>query len=303
MWRPGRRRPTVTTVRPPRLLVAVCAAPLLWAAGPGVDAPGEVRLRLKGEPGDSATYRYETRASVTPPPRMGMPTEVTTRMVVLRTLESVTPDSLRYRARIEDFFVDIASGDDRAAGQLEDRAEQARRNAVGSRFWLTVTPSGEMIRLRREEGDAVEGARVEQSLRHLTFAELPRGPVAVGDSWTGADTLDAVAFGSPMPGTVVADVRTTLASIDRSGDRPVAVLRVEGTYELHQDTAAARSGFKGEMQGSSARTVRFDVERGRFLGAEGSQDMTVNLSVPGAPGGSLSVRTSVRHSARLVRGG
>lgn len=293
----------MTTARPSRLLAALCAVPLLWAAGPGADAPRDVRLRLKGEPGDSATYRYETRVSITPPPPMGAPTEVTTRLVVLRTLESVTPDSLRYRARIEDFFVDVASENDVARGQLENRAEQARQNAVGSRFWLTVTPSGEMIRLRREEGGAVEGARVERSLRHLTFAELPRGPVAVGDSWTGTDTLDAVAFGSPMPGTVVADVRTTLASIDRSGDRPVAVLRVEGTYELHQDTAAASRGFTGEMQGSSARTVRFDVERGRFLGVQGSQDMTVNLSVPGAPGGSLSVRTSVRHSARLVGDG
>lgn len=293
----------MTATSPSRLLLPLCLLPLLAAAGPADAAVQEVRLRLDAEEGESVTYRYETRASITPPPQFGSATNVTTTMVVRRTAESVTPDSLRFRARIEDFYLEVSARDERTRAQLEDVAEQARRNAVGSRFWLTMSPTGEMIRLRREGGEAVEGARVEQALRHLSFADLPPGPVTVGESWTGTDSLDAVSFGSPMPGTVVADVRTTLRSVDRNGGRPVAVLRLEGTYELHQDSASAASGFSGEMQGSSDQTVRFDIEEGRFLSAEGTQDITVNLSMPGSRSGDFRVRTSVRHSVRLVEGG
>lgn len=269
----------------------------------GVPSPAdqEVRLELKAEEGETATYRYETRASITPPPALGAATEVTSTMVLRRTVESVTPDSLRFRARVEDFQLEVSSQDERARGQLEGMAERARENAVGSRFWLTVSPAGEMIRMRREGGTTVQGSGVEQSLRQLSFAALPREPVAVGDSWSGTDSLDASSFGTPVRGTVVTDTRTTLESIDRSGGSPVAVLQVEGTFELHPDTASG-GGITGEMQGSSAQTVRFDIEEGRFLGAEGGQDVTFNLSMSGAGGGSLSVQTTIRHSSRLVDG-
>lgn len=286
----------------PRLLAGLALLPLLAGpALPSVDANQEVRLELKAEEGETATYRYETRASITPPPALGAATEVTSTMVLRRTVESVTPDSLRFRARVEDFQLDVSSQDQRARGQLESMAERARENAVGSRFWLTVSPAGEMIRMRREGGATVEGSGIEQSLRQLSFAALPRGPVAAGDSWTGTDSLDASSFGAPVQGTVVTDTRTTLESIDRSGGSPVAVLQVEGTFELHPDTASG-GGITGEMQGSSAQTVRFDIEAGRFLDAEGAQDVTFNLSMPGAQGGSLSVQTTIRHSSRLMDG-
>ncbi len=283
---------------PPAAEVAPAAANVAPAAP---DADQEVRLELKAEEGETATYRYETRASITPPPALGAATEVTSTMVLHRTVESVTPDSLRFRARVEDFQLDVSSQDQRARGQLESMAERARENAVGSRFWLTVSPAGEMIRMRREGGATVEGSGVEQSLRQLSFAALPRGPVGVGDSWSGTDSLDASSFGAPVQGTVVTDTRTTLESIDRSGGGPVAVLQVEGTFELHPDTASG-GGITGEMEGSSAQTLRFDIEAGRFLDAEGAQDVTFNLSMPGAQGGSLSVQTTIRHSSRLVDG-
>lgn len=289
--------PLSPVAAPPAAEVAPGAAEV----GPAADADQEVRLELKAEEGETATYRYETRASITPPPALGAATEVTSTMVLRRTVESVTPDSLRFRAQVEDFQLDVSSQDQQARGQLESMAEQARENAVGSRFWLTVSPAGEMIRIRREGGATVEGSGVEQSLRQLSFAALPRGPVAVGDSWSGTDSLAASSFGAPVQGTVVTDTRTTLESIDRSGGGPIAVLQVEGTFELHSDTASG-GGMTGEMQGSSARTLRFDVEAGRFLDAEGAQDVTFNLSMPGAQGGSFSVQTTIRNSSRLVDG-
>lgn len=290
----------------PRLPAAVLLLPIL--AGPALppapapEAEQEVRLRLKTEEGETTTYRYRTKVAVTPPPGMGAATNVTSTMVVRRTTESVTDDSLRFRVRVEDFELDFASQDERARTQLEDAAESARRDAVGSRFWLTVTPAGEILRLRREGGEAVQGQGVEQSLRQLSFATLPAGPVAVGESWSASDSLDAASYGAPIQGTIVTDTRSTLESVDTSDGGPIAVLRVEGDYELLQDAQAGGS-LSGELQGSSVRTARFDVEAGRFLDTEGSEDVTVNLSMPGAGDGSLAVQTSIRHSARLVEGG
>lgn len=276
------------------------------AASLAQPADRQLLLRLQATEGESATYRYETRASLTPPPGMGAPTNVATTMVLRRTVESATPDSLRYRARIEDFGIEVSSQDDATSRQLEQVADRARENAVGSRFWMTVTRRGEMVRLRRGDGETVGGSGVEQALRQVSFPTLPPGPVAVGESWRSVDSLDASSFGAPIAGTILAETRATLDSVDRTGERPVAVLRVEGSYELRPDTAAAGM-ITGEMRGSSTGTARFDVEAGRFLTSEGTRDVTFDLSAPGARsregGGSFTVQSSVRHSARLAEDG
>lgn len=265
-------------------------------------APQEVRLELRAEEGESATYRYDTEAAVTPPPGMGAATNVNTTMVLQRTVESVTADSLRFRAEIQDFQLDVTSQNSQAQSQLDDMAKQARENAAGSRFWLTVTPAGEMIRIRREGGTSIQGSGIEQSLRQLSFARLPEGTVSVGESWSGTDSVDASSYGAPIRGTVITETRTTLESIDRSGDAPVAVLQSESTFQLEADSVGGR-GITGEMDGSSAQTLRFDLQAGRFLSAEGNQDIVFNLSMPGAQGASMSVQTAIRHSSRLVEGG
>lgn len=296
-------------------LLAVLAAGAVLAPGPepALEADGaaaeeartaqqEVRLELRAEEGEAATYRYETEAAVTPPPGMGGATNVNTTMVLRRTVESVTPDSLRFRAEIQDFQLDVSSQSQQAQGQLESMAKQARQNAVGSSFWLTVTPAGEMIRIRRESGTAVQGSGIEQSLRQLSFARLPEGAVSVGDSWSGTDSVDASSYGAPIQGTVITDTRTTLQSIDRDGDAPVAVLQSESSFTLEADSVGGR-GIGGEMDGSSAQTLRFDLQAGRFLSAEGNQDIVFNLTMPGGQGGSMSVQTAIRHSSRLVEGG
>lgn len=287
-----------------RRLPSLALFPLLAAlAADGVRAaPQEVRLELRAEEGETATYRYETEAAVTPPPGMGGATNVNTTMVLRRTVETVTPDSLRYRAEIRDFQLDVSSQSQQAQGQLESMAQQARENAVGSSFWLTVTPSGEMIRIRQQGGTTVQGSGIEQSLRQLSFARLPEGAVAVGDSWSGTDSVDASSYGAPIQGTVITETRTTLERIDRSGDVPVAVLQSESTFTLDADSAGGR-GITGEMDGSSAQTLRFDLQAGRFLSAEGNQDIVFNLSMPGGQGGSMSVQTAIRHSSRLVEDG
>lgn len=292
-----------TTRRTRRLVrsVALLAGAGLITGLPGATAAaqeeGPVRLRFDDTEGRSSTYLVRTRTHVSPPPEMGAETTAESTMRLHRTVESVSGDTLRIAVRIDSFDLDLESDDEQVRSQLRQAEEQSRQNVMGDTLRVSVTRLGEVVETGEVGGGAQGTQQIDRNVRKLTFATLPDDSISVGESWTATRTADASSFGVPIDGEVVTETTSTLARLFRQNGSRVAEISVEATFGFEQDTTA-QAAMRVDMSGSSAQTIRFDVDEGRFLGSSGAEDFTVNLSVPGQ--GSFTLQGSSESSAELV---
>lgn len=298
--------PSPTLLRPDRvpraagpLLAAALLTTLSWTAPASAQEEGPVRLRLDDTEGRSSTYLVQSRTDVSPPPGMGSPTTAESTLRMRRTVESVSGDTLRVAVRVDSFALDLESDDEQVRSQLRQAEKESRKAMSGETFRLSITRRGEIVEAGGL-GDGAAGAQqLDRTVRNLTFAALPEGPISVGESWSDTLRTGASSFGVPVEGEVLTETTSTLARLVRRDGRRVAEIDVEGTFRFEPDTTA-RAAMSIEMSGSSARTIRFDVDGGRFLGSSGAQDFTVNLSLPGQMEGSFTVQGNSESSATLV---
>lgn len=276
------------------LLAHALAAP---ASAQPADRQDPVELRLRTTEGETLTYRHDTRLQVTPPPGMGQQTLVKSTVVLSRTTRSVRGDTLRYAAEIDDFRLEMDAGQERMNRQLETMADSAREAAVGRRFELVMTTDGRLLTVAVDDDGRLGADQLRQSLRRLQFAVLPEGPVEVGESWSYRTTSASSAFGLPVAGEVVVEHTGTLEGLTRREGSLVADLQMEASLAFRADSAAA---VQVQMEGTGARNIRFDVERGLYLSSSGAQDFTIQLSVPGARG-TQTIRGEAESTTRLVR--
>lgn len=281
-----------------RWLTGLAAAALAVSTAPlAAQETGPVELELRAEHGETAVYRYESTTRISPPPKMGGETTVTSVMRMSRTPEAVGGDTIRYRARIEDFQLDYQSADGQANRQMQSMVEEARRRAEGRELRFTVSRRGEILWMSLG-GETADGAgQVQQSIRRLLTLSLPGGPVSVGESWARTDSLASSAFGLPVAGTVVRESRATLRDLERRGGGPIADLHVEATFRFVPDPAAG--GLQVNLQGSAAENLRFDVDAGRLLSSSGAHDFSMDISAPGRET-SLSIQGGGETTATLV---
>lgn len=293
--------------RPPRRVLRAAAVlagsalitALPWTGPAAVAAQeeGPVRLRLDDTEGRSSTYLFRSRTDVSPPPGMGAQTVAEATMRVRRTVESVAGDTLRIAVRIDSFDLDLESDDEQVRSQLRRAEEESRETVLGETFRVSVTRRGEIVEMGGM-GDGAAGARqIDRSVRELTFGTLPEGPVSVGDSWTDTRTADASSFGVPVGGDIVTERTSTLDRTFRRNGSRVAEISVEASFGFEPDTTA-QTAMSVDLSGSSAQTIRFDVDQGRFLSSSGAEDFTVNLGVPGQ--GSFSFQVLSESSAELL---
>lgn len=291
-------RPARSLVRAVSLLLGGALVAALSSAAPAAaQEDGPVRLRLDDTEGRSSTWLVRSRADVSPPPGMGAETTAERTMRIRRTVESVSGDTLRVAVRVDSFDVDLASDDEQVQSQLRQMEKQGRETVPGQTLRVSVNRRGEIVEAGGV-GDGASGARqIDRALRSLLFATLPEDPVSAGASWSDTLRTDASSFGVPVDGEVVTETTSTLARISRRDGRRVAEIDVEGSFRFEQDTTA-QAAMSIEMSGSAAQTIRFDVDRGLFLGSSGAEDFTVNLSVPGQ--GSLVLQGTTESSAERV---
>lgn len=266
------------------------------AKGQPADRQDPVELRLRATEGETLTYRHDTRLQVTPPPGMGQQTVVNSTVVLSRTTRSMQGDTIRYAAQIDDFRLEMDAGQEGLDRQLETMADSAREAVVGRRFELVMTTGGRLLTVAVDDDGRLGADQLRQSLRRLQFAVLPEGPVEVGESWSYRTTSASSAFGLPVAGEVVIEHTGTLKGLTRREGSLVADLQVESSLAFRADSAAA---VQVQMEGSGARNVRFDVERGLYLSSSGAQDFTIQLSVPGAQG-TQTIRGEAESTTRLV---
>lgn len=293
------------TTRPSRRLLRAAAlllgagllAGLPWTGPAAAQEDGPVRLRLDDTEGRTSTWVVRSRADISPPPEMGAQTTAETTLRIRRSVESVSGDTLRVAVGIDSFDLDLQSDDEQVRSQLRQMEKQGRENMLGETFRVSVTRRGEIVETGGVDAGASGARQINRTVRNLTFATLPEEPVSAGASWSDTLRTDASSFGVPVDGEVVTETTSTLARISRRDGRRVAEIDVEGTFRFEQDTTA-QAAMSIEMSGSSAQTIRFDVDRGLFLGSSGAEDFTVNLSVPGQ--GSFALQGTTESSAELV---
>lgn len=307
--------------RPPHPMALVAAALLLSSApgpfgspvapagagarGPGWIVPsaavaqeaGPVTLELKAEEGETSVYRFQSSTHITPPPGMGIETTADAFVIMSNAVEEVVGDTLRMSASIDSFSLELASDNEQMSSQLRQAEEQSRKRMKGETFEVAVTRRGEIVEMGSVGGGGVR--QLDRSFRELAFATLPAEPVTVGESWTSRRTSGTSSFGIPVQGEVVTETTSTLSRIFRRGGSRVAEISVESTFAFEPDTAAS-SAMEVDMEGSSARTIHFDIEEGRFLSSSGAQDFTVHLSMAGQAGGSVTIQGSSESSSELV---
>lgn len=264
-------------------LVALFGMPLPAAAQ---DA---VTLRLGAHQGETATYRFEQDLNFQMPPEFGGDQQVRSRLVLAQAVQRVVGDTIHYRTEVEDIAVEMAGS--QATGDLDFSQFQ------GQHFVSTVTRRGEVLNLEMP-GAAEAGEQIEHSLRQVGFPILPQRAVRVGESWVDTVRVDASAMALPAEGEIVSINRTTLRGLSRSGESTIAELDVETTFSF-EPGARAMPGMQVEMSGTRADDVRFDVTRGRFLGATGRQDFTLEMAMPGASG-SFTIQGTAESRATLV---
>lgn len=273
--------------------VPVLAWPLLvpWGGIPSLQEE-PVTLRLEARPGETAAYRYAQEIDLRMPPEFGGDQRVVSRLVVRQRAERVREESIRYLSEVREVSVEMAGGP--AAEELDfSRFE-------GQRFHMTLDRRGRLQEIAPigQPGPGFE--QLEQSMRQIGFPVLPEDPVTVGESWVDTTRVDAAAMALPAAGEIVSISRATLRGISRDGGTTVADLLVETDFHF-EPGGGAMPGMQVEVTGSREDEVRFDVARGRFLEADGTQEFRMRMAIPGARS-SLSIEGTATSRAELLPG-
>lgn len=210
---------------------------LLALAAPAAGAQ-RVVLELRPRFGDTLNMRVDQTTEVTGT-RKGMTAKpvVTQLSMFSRAIVEVSTPAAAFILAITD-SVDGTASDDRAR-QLVSATE---RQLEGRKMRLRMAPDGTV-------GLADRPPEVPQEVNDLVAlmpASLPRGSVAVGDTWLREMRLPPSAnFGVPVAGVVRAAFR--LDSVAPDGDE--AYLSMRGTLEPSKGDVAPAGTYTGTVTG------------------------------------------------------
>lgn len=260
------------------------------ASATGRPATAPVHLRLSPEEGESLVYTYRLQARLEAPPEFGGNRRVETRMRLRQTAREVSGDTLRYLMQIQELAME---SDSATRSQLLDP-----RRFEGKTLSARITRRGEVLHLGSPGARKNSPQQIEQSMLQAGFPTLPDGPVRVGQTWTDTARMPTAVLQGMGGGNTVAVSRTTLEGVEREGTTQVARLAVETTFDFLREGRGGQP-LQADMSGSGRSTVRFDVDRGRYLSSTGTQSYRVEMKLPGSAD-SVSIRFDVDSEVRLT---
>lgn len=264
---------------------------LAGAAGEAPAQSGPVRLRLSPESGQSLLYAYRVDTRIEAPREFGGTRSFRFRLRLRQTAREASGDTVDHRVEI---LTAAVEGDSLVRRLLPDVGRYA-----GDTVDARITRSGRVADLGATPRGRAGPAQVQQVMRQSGFPILPVRAVGVGDSWT--DTTEiltgmAQALGG---GRIRAVSTSTLEEVTRTTGTTVARISVATRYSFLPGSSR-QAAIRADMSGSGKATVRFDVDRGRYLSSEASRDFTVNLTIPGTTQ-PRSVQVDTESSARLLQ--
>lgn len=256
------------------VLAVVLGLGLLGSPGSSV-AQQSVRLELGGARGDWLRYSHRNDLVVDLPADLGGPATTRTTLRMLQTVENVSAETLDYLTALEEISLDVRPTPD----EVPDLS-----GIQGLQFHHTANRAGRTLSLRLagQSSEAGPGLleQVENWLGQLGFPPLPGGDAAVGDEWSETVPVPAMALGLAVDYDVVQTRRMRLTEVRSTGRSVVAFLAVTTTWEPTPDPSGAGGGVVS-LRGTADQTVRFDVQRGRFLGSTGVSELQLVLTPEG----------------------
>lgn len=255
-----------------------------------------VRLALSASPGEWLRYSHRSDLRIELPADLGGEASTRTTIRWLDFVEDVSPEGIDFVTTIESITLDARP----VPPELPDLS-----GYQGLQFRRRSSRAGRTIGVGLE-GDAEVGGlalleQVQSWLAQLGLPPLPETPVRVGDVWSESVPVPAIALGLVVDFDVV-QVRTVrLDEVRVAGRSKVAFLSVETVWEPTRE-ASGTGGEITSLRGTASQTVRFDVDRGRFLGSTGSSRLQIVLR-PGRGAQYVAVSAHGRQLSGLIESG
>lgn len=228
------------------------------------------------------------------PAELGGAVQTRVTLRIRTTVETVEPRSITYRSRLEELRFDV----DPTPPGLPDLS-----GLEGNEFRHRSDRSGRLLAVEVPgvETDVASALRsqVENWLTQLGFPPLPTAPVLEGQTWTDSTRLSALeVLGVQAPWQLLELRSATLEQIVATSAGGVAVLRVRSVWRLDPGVVARGNGVP-DVGGEGEEIIRFDLERGRYLGSSGASDLRFPAST--GPDGEVVIATATaRHATVLV---
>lgn len=239
-------------------------------------AQPSVRLELGGQHGDWLRYSHRNDLVVELPADLGGTASTRTTIRLLQVLEGVSVEALSYVTTLEEVSLDV---------RPPPEAIPDLSGIQGLSFHHTTSRAGRTLSLRVAGQTAEAGPELVEQLENwlgqLGFPPLPDRPVQVGEEWSEAVPVPAMALGLAVDYDVVQNRRVRLAELRSAGTSQVAFLAVTTIWEPSETPTGAGGGV-ASLRGTAEQTVRFDLVRGRFIGSTGTSELEIVLTPPGA---------------------
>lgn len=248
-------------------LLALAGAAALAAEPAGAQG---VLLQLHPRAGDTLHMQLEQQVEMTGTMRVG---EVDSTRTVRTTLHARTHSVVEWSDAASAVLVSttdsvhVSSTGGRAGDHAGALGERARQVLEGRQVRLRVSPDG-----TTEVLDRADLSPKLQAFFSQMPATLPRGRVAVGDSWTRQMAIPAPA-GTPRRGAVSATFR--LDSLDAGNAR--AYVSVRGT--VTRDALPDSGDGAARVVGAGALTGTIVIDRRRGWLADARTTLTVNSTL------------------------
>ena len=310
-------------------LVTAAVVALELLAAPHISARlQEVTLQYKWTKGETVRYgiAQQNTTAISGIPGMGeMNINQSTTQVVRTTVEEVTADgTTTLRQGIESVKMEMASPifnmnydsakpvDD--SNPLNAMLKAVFSGIVGESFTLVMAPTGE---IQKVEGlskiaenvfknipndpaaagviDSLKASLSDEGMRSMlgqTFAQFPKRPLKVGETWKTDLTST-----NPMLGTITTTVTSTLKAIEGEGTNRVARIATSMVMKPDATKPAAPNamGLTVKMGDTTAEGEQlFEVGSGRLRRSNVLVNLPMTMSGAGPDGSPLAMTTHVK---------
>jgi hypothetical protein len=248
----------------------------LVPVAPEIPAQETVRLALTATPGDWLRYHHRSDLVIELPDDLGGTATTRTSITWLDLVDDVSAEGIDYVTTIERITLEAYPPPSEIPDLSGFQGLQFFRRTSRAARTLDVRLSG-----RTEGAGPVLLEQVQAWFSQLGLPPLPEDPVREGDSWSETVPVPAIVLGLAVDYDVVQERSVRLDEVRLAGRTRVAILSVTTAWESTPEPGGA-GGTITSLRGTAIQSVRFDVDRGRFLGSSGTSELQFVLRPEGA---------------------
>ena len=261
-----------------------------------ISAQETVRLALTASPGDWLRYHHRSDLVIHLPDDLGGTATTRTSITWLDLVDGVSAAGIDYVTTIERITLEAYPPPPEVPDLSGFQGLQFFRRTSRAARTLDVRLSG-----RTEGAGPALLEQVQAWYSQLGLPPLPEDPVREGDTWSETVPVPALVLGLAVDYDVVQERSVRLDGVRLAGRTRIAILSVSTVWESTPEPGGA-GGTITSLRGTATQTVRFDLDRGRFLGSTGTSELQFVLKPEGAAQ-YVAVSASGRQVTRLGESG